>query len=219
MRKVTVFLAFWVFCTLTALSQGSRPGWTEYRINGGEVVLSLPNSMKVFESKKKGFSAVKNADGSYSVRNREEILFVPLADSTDYDKEEDMNLNNMVVVMVDEDEDGLGKAIKLMKNNRIVRSVAGWGLKMAVGLEQERSKDDKLKVTNTTPVILKKIAGRDAISMGMGFKDKNGRSADGKVYLIENKGKGIVLAFLNEKGRTGFTKKDHEEVLSSLRLK
>ena len=217
MRKVTVFLAFWVFCTLTALSQGSRPGWTEYRINGGEVVLSLPNSMKVFESKKKGFSAVKDADGSYSVRNREEILFVPLADSTDYDKEEDMNINNMVVVMVDGDEDGLGKVIELMKKNRIVRSVAGWGLKMAVGLE--RSKDDKLKVTNTTPVILKKIAGRDAISMGMGFKDKNGRSADGEVYLIENKGKGIVLAFLNEKGRTGFTKKDHEEVLSLLRLK
>ncbi len=217
MKRVTVFLAFWVLCALTAFSQGTRPGWTAYRINGGEVVLSLPNSMKVFESKEKGFSAVKNADGSYSVNSREEVLFVPLTDQTDYDKEEDMNLNNMVVVMIDDDKDGLGKAIELMRKNRIVRSVAGWGLKMAVGLK--RSKDDQLKITDTDPVTLKKVAGKDAISMGMRFKDKTGRSADGEVYLIENKGKGIVLAFLNEKGRTGLTKKDNEEVLSLLRLR
>lgn len=217
MKKATLFFAFWVCVALMAFSQGARPGWTEYRINGGEVVLSLPNSMKLFHSKEKGFSSVKNPDGSYSVNSREEVLFVPLTDQTDYDKEEDMNLNNMVVVMIDDDKDGLGKAIELMKKNRIVRSVAGWGLKMAIGLE--RSKDDQLKITGTDPVTLKKIAGKDAISMGMRFQDKNGRSADGEVYLIENKGKGIVLAFLNEKGRTGLTKKDNEEVLSLLRLR
>ena len=217
MKKATLVFAFWVCATLMAFSQGARPGWTEYRINGGEVVLSLPNSMKLFHSKEKGFSSVKNADGSYSVNSREEVLFVPLTDQTDYDKEEDMNLNNMVVVMIDDDKDGLGKAIELMQKYPTARSVVGWGLKIAVGLE--RHSNDEVKMTAKKNVTLKKVGDKDAVFMGISLEDKTGKMADGDAYLIENRGKGIIVAFLKEQGKTGFTKKDIDEVLSTIRFK
>ena len=214
-RILTLWSLVFLFSTLLS-AQTAKPGWTKYIINGGEVSLSLPNSLKLYQSKDKGFKATKNADGSYSVRSEDSIIFVPVGDQTDYDKENEMYITNMVMVQIDEGDDGLSKAIKYMKKSSLVRNMAGWALKKAVGMKQ--SKDQSLEVTDSEKVLLNKVGNKDAVSLGLSVKDDQKREGDAKIYLIDGNDKGVVLLFMNRKGQTGFTKQDRTEILSSIRV-
>ena len=213
-------LALWslVFLFSTLLTaQTAKPGWTKYIINNGEVTLSLPNSMKVYKYKDDGFALSKNGDGSYSVSSKEHVLFVPVSDMTDYDKAEEVGINNMMLVKISDKDDGLSKAIRMMKNSGLLRSIANLGLKSGIGMK--RSGKDNFQVTKSGNLVLTKVAGKDALTMDMSFKEKSGKEADSEIYMIESGKKGILIVFANQKGLAGFTKQDNKEVLKSMRLK
>ena len=218
-KKLLLLLLLSLTAALSLSAQTAKPGWTLYSINGGAITLSVPGTLKLYQSKDKGFSAVKNADGSYAVKSDEEILFVPIDENRDLDKEE-VGISHFVLVQIDNEEDGLAKVVKVMRNSALVRSAMGFAMKK--GMTATVHSDDKegeMKILESSKVTTAKIGGTKAITWTMSIEDGKKRQGDTRIYMMEKGGTGYVLFLMSQKGKTGFTKNDINGVASSFRLR
>ena len=215
MKKSLCLLLVWALFALSMTGQTVKPGWVLYHINGNEASISVPSSMKVYDFKEKGFAVTKNVDGSYSVRTEESILFVPAGSTKSYD-EDDMGIDHYILVQFDDSGD-MAKAVKVMRNSSLLRGAMSLGLKKGIGVDLGDEASEELSIIKSSKVLVKEVSGSKAVTWDMTMQDGQKKTGLASIYMMEKKGKALMLMLMSQKGKPGFTVSDKQGVVASFR--